>query len=179
MNNKYEAFMDIQVPLDVLSIAMNGLLQRQGAVTMVQTDYHINVASDINPGNGTELADLKANFFNHMESIHIHFEPVNPGYTRMYYTIFKKSPMPGVIGFSIFDIIMGLVMGLIFGTLDSTFSILGFLLAFLLTILIFLFLPLMCWTNQKDKVHQKRLVKFFMPRLDSYIQIVMKNRMMR
>ncbi|MBQ1171406.1 MAG: hypothetical protein IIX48_02230 [Lachnospiraceae bacterium] len=177
MGKTFESYIDLSGPLNIVSIALNGLLKINGPLTQVRNHYHIDVKKEIKGSQDTEIQIMYSNFFQHVKHMDIRLMELNPYQTRMTYVIEKNVMTVALIFLIIFDLLLSLLIGFCFSQIGESFTaqILLFSVSYAIFFLIFGIAPLIFIFAKTDASLKKRFENYFIERLASYMTIVQKN----
>ncbi len=164
---------DIQAPLETVSIAMNGLLNLDDDLRRVRNVYSFDIRKDKMLRRSPDRLYLQK-LYSMIKRGEFRLEEFSEESTRLYYSLEYKryGGAFGVIFMAEFLIFM--VCGIIVSMLEPSIAMLFFGVTFAVFALMVLIFGIVIFFTYSSKAVEKRFHRDFLPRLDSYIEIVKK-----
>lgn len=177
MNKCVDLSLVLDSNLETVSMALNGLFSEPGPLTEVKNHYLIDIKEKMQKKDDNEVILLSGEFFKSIKTMDIRLTEINYKQTKLDFSIEKQSGKL-LLGMMLFlEFFFAFLFGMIFADMHFSLpSVVVFLIAFAITSAIFSFLPIIAVKSYKDATYRDRFNKVFLPRINSYIEIVNRNK---
>lgn len=171
MAKTLENEVDIQAPLQTVSIAMNGLLNLDDDLRRVRNTYSFDVRKDKMLKRSPERSYLQR-LYSLITRGEFRLEERPDGSTGLHYTLTRTNHARMLVIVLLVELLFFIACGIMLGRITDS------ILPLLLFLAFFAFIALICglsiFFSYSSRAVEKRFHQDFLPRLDAYIEIVKK-----